>query len=304
MGKISFLFSGQGAQVPGLGRQLAERSPAAAQVFTLADSIRPGTSALCFEGTQEELNVTINTQPAVFCADLAAADALVEAGIRPDFCAGFSLGEVAALTFAGAFSREEGFRLVCRRAELMQQAAQENPGAMAAVLRLSNEQVEQLCAGIGGLYPVNYNCPGQLVVAGSREGLDELAKQAAPLKGRVMPLAVSGAFHSPMMDSAAKGLERYLEEHPISLPEIPVYANLNAQPYGSRGAELLAAQVRCPVQWQKTLENLAEAGCDTFIEVGVGKTLEGLVKKTLSGVTVCRVENSETLDAALALLKG
>lgn len=167
MGKISFLFPVRGLRSPDWAVSWQSVLPLPPRCSPWRTVSAPGTSALCFEGTQEELNVTINTQPAVFCADLAAADALVEAGIRPDFCAGFSLGEVAALTFAGAFSREEGFRLVCRRAELMQQAAQENPGAMAAVLRLSNEQVEQLCAEIGGLYPVNYNCPGQLVVAGS-----------------------------------------------------------------------------------------------------------------------------------------
>ena len=138
MGKIAFVFSGQGAQYPGMGQSLCGASPAAKEVFALADSLRPGTSAQCFSGTAEELAVTKNTQPCVYCVDLAAAKALEEAGIRPDFAAGFSLGEIAALTFGGVFAPEAGFDFVCRRAQAMQQAAEDNPGAMAAVQKIPN----------------------------------------------------------------------------------------------------------------------------------------------------------------------
>ena len=304
MGKIVFLFSGQGAQSPGMGKELTEVSAAAKKVFDTADAIRPGTSELCFRGTQEQLSITINTQPALFCADLAAAEALKEAGIQPDYCAGFSLGELAALTFAGSMTAEEGFQLVCRRAELMQKAGTDHPGAMAAVLKLSNDAVESICAEVGGdLWPVNYNCPGQVSVAGSKEKIAELAPAVTAKKGRCVPLAVSGAFHSPYMQSAADGLREYLADKTLKSPEIPVYANLTAAPYGETVAETLAAQCCNPVRWQQTLEALRAEGVDTFVEVGCGKTLAGLVKKTFSDVRIFNVENAETLKAAIDALK-
>lgn len=304
MGKIVFLFSGQGAQAPGMGKELTEVSAAAKKVFDTADAIRPGTSEMCFHGTQEELSITINTQPALFCADLAAAEALREAGIQPDYCAGFSLGELAALTFAGSMTAEEGFQLVCRRAELMQKAGTDHPGAMAAVLKLSNDAVESICAEVGGdLWPVNYNCPGQVSVAGSKEKIAELSPAVTAKKGRCVPLAVSGAFHSPYMQSAADGLREYLADKTLKTPEIPVYANLTAAPYGETVAETLAAQCCNPVRWQQTLEALRAEGVDTFVEVGCGKTLAGLVKKTFSDVRIFNVENAETLKAAIDALK-
>ena len=168
MGKIAFVFAGQGAQYSGMGQSLREASPAARAVFDVADTLRPGTSAQCFAAPVEELSITENTQPCLYCVDLAAAKALEEAGVIPDYAAGFSLGEIAALSFAGVFSPEEGFGFVCRRGRAMQKAGEENPGAMAAVLKLSNEQVEQLCAGFEKVWPVNYNCPGQLVCAGEK----------------------------------------------------------------------------------------------------------------------------------------
>ena len=200
MGKIAFLFAGQGAQYPGMGKSLTEISPKAASMFELADSIRPGTSRQCFEGDPAELTQTANTQPCVFTVDLAAAYALEEAGVHADVAAGFSLGEMAALTFAGSFSEKDGFSLVCRRGELMQEAAQEHPSAMAAVLKLKDETVEQLCAGFPDVYPVNYNCPGQLVVAGGTEHLEQFCELAAEAGGRAKKLAVGGGFHSPFME--------------------------------------------------------------------------------------------------------
>lgn len=194
MGKIAFVFSGQGAQYPGMGQSLAQCGPAARAVFDLADSLRPGTSAQCFSGTAEELSITKNTQPCLYCVDLAAAKALEEGGVRPDFAAGFSLGEVAAVTFGGILSEQAGFDFVCKRAAAMDEAARQNPGSMAAVLKLSNEAVEALCKEFTQVWPVNYNCPGQLVVAGEKEQLaafQQKVKEAGA--GRLPWLSAAGS---------------------------------------------------------------------------------------------------------------
>lgn len=305
MSNIAFLFSGQGSQYPGMGKSLYEGSPAARKVFETADKIRPGTSAQCFTGTAEELSVTQNTQPCLYCVDLAAARALEEAGVAADFAAGFSLGEVAALTFAGVFSDEDGFAFVTKRGQAMEAAAGQTPGAMAAVLKLSNETVEQLCSEFSQVWPANYNCPGQLVVAGEKEELSRFCEKAAAAGGKAVPLAVSGGFHSPLMEPAAKELSPVLEQLAAAAPRLPVYANVNARPYDEETArELLLRQVKSPVRWQETLEALAAQGVDTFIECGAGKTLSGLVKKTLKGVTVLRVEDMETLKAAVEAVKS
>ncbi len=305
MGKTAFLFSGQGAQYPGMGKSLCEASPAARQVFETADKIRPGTSKQCFTGTMEELSVTKNTQPCLYCVDLAAARALEEAGITADFAAGFSLGEAAALTFGGVFSEEDGFSFVTQRAKAMQEAAEQNPGAMAAVLKLDTETVEALCKEFSQVWPVNYNCPGQLVVAGEKEELSRFCARVAETGGKAVPLAVSGGFHSPFMESAAKKLAGVLAETAVKEPRLPVYANFHARPYSAGDArELLTRQVKSPVRWQETLENMASQGVTTFIECGPGKTLSGLVKKTLKDVMILRVEDAETLQAAVNALRA
>ena len=302
MSKIAFVFSGQGAQAPGMGKELYDCSPAAKAVFDLADSIRPGTSQQCFEGTQEELNVTINTQPCLFACDLAAAKAAQERGIQPDCAAGFSLGEVAAIAFSGMLTEAEAFSMVCKRAELMNEAAQKNPGAMAAVMKLSPQQVETLCGPIENAWPVNYNSPKQTVVAASADTIDQVVEAASAQRGRAVKLAVSGAFHSPLMHSAADGLREYLASVSLREERLPVYANLTAEPYGEDKKETMAAQCENPVQWQKTIENMIANGVDTFIEVGVGKTLVGLIKKINPEVTVYQIENKEGLDAAAEAL--
>lgn len=304
MKKIAFVFSGQGAQYSGMGKSLYETSPAARQVFDTADEIRPGTSAQCFVGTAEELSVTKNTQPCLYCVDLAAARALEEAGVHADFAAGFSLGEVSALTFAGAFSDRDGFSFVCRRAEAMQKAAEQNPGAMAAVLKLPNETVEELCKEFSRVWPVNYNCPGQLVVAGERTELESFCAKVQEAGGKAVPLAVSGGFHSPLMADAAEQLKSVLESIPVQLPRLPVYGNVTAEPYGEAIRELLTKQVKNPVRWQETVENLGAQGVDTFIECGPGKTLSGLIKKTLKDVKILRVEDADTLQEAVKAING
>lgn len=301
MGKIAFVFSGQGAQYPGMGQSLCETSPAAKAVFELADGLRPGTSQQCFSGTAEELSVTKNTQPCVYCVDLAAARALEEKGVHPDYAAGFSLGEVAAAAFAGVFTDRDGFEFVCKRAGAMQKAAEENPGSMAAVLKLTNEQVEELCGKFTKVWPVNYNCPGQLVVAGEPGQLKEFQELVKAAGGRAAPLAVSGGFHSPFMESAAAELDKYLAAVGTSEPRLPLYANLTAKPYTAGSAkELLVGQVKSPVRWQETIEALVAEGVDTFLECGPGKTLCGLIKKTVKTARTFQVQDAETLNAALS----
>lgn len=304
MGKIAFVFAGQGAQYSGMGQSLCEVSPAAKAVFDAADKLRPGTSEQCFTGTAEELSITKNTQPCLYCVDLAAAKALEEAGVTPDYVAGFSLGEIAALSFAGVFSEEQGFDFVCKRAEAMQKAGEENPGAMAAVLKLKNEQVEELCAGFEKVWPVNYNCPGQLVCAGEKSQIEAFCGKVAEAGGKAVPLAVSGGFHSPFMESASQTLCEVLEPMELSTPRVPVYANYTAQPYDGSAKELLTQQVKNPVRWQETVERLVELGVDTFIECGPGKTLCGLIRKTAKGVKTLNVQDGETLQAALEAVKA
>ena len=297
MGKIALVFSGQGAQYSGMGKELYEISPAAKAVYDMADSIREGTSKQCFEGTAEELSVTVNTQPTVFTADLAAAEAVKEKGIIPDFVAGFSLGEIAALGFSGIMSYEGAFKLVCKRAELMDKAAKSTPGAMVAVMKLTPEKVEEIAGTIDECWPVNYNSPAQTVVAVNKDNADVLCDKVKEEKGRAKHLPVSGAFHSPYMADAAKGLADYLENVELNEVKIPLYANYTALPYEGDYKDLITKQCMNPVKWQKTVENLIAQGVDTFIEVGVGKTLTGLIKKINSEVKVMKVENKEDLES-------
>ncbi len=297
MGKIAFVFSGQGAQYSGMGKELYDLSPAAKRVFDMADSVREGTSKQCFEGTSEELCKTVNTQPCVFAADLAAAYAVLENGIKPDCVAGFSLGEIAALAFSKMLSDEQAFRLVCRRGELMDKAAAENPGAMAAVMKITPEQVEEICKGFDKTYPVNYNSPAQTVVATTSENAEKFCEAVKNAGGRAKLLAVSGAFHSPFMADAAKGLGEYMDNVDFSEPEIQIYSDYTAQPYSGDYKALVKAQVENPVRWQTIVENMIDDGVDTFIEVGVGKTLTGLIKRINGDVKAFKVENASDLDA-------
>ena len=305
MGKIAFVFSGQGAQAPGMGKELYECSVAAKAVFELCDSIRPGTSEQCFNGTKEELTVTANTQPDMFAVEVAAARALVEAGIQPDALAGFSLGEISALTFSGAVSLEDGFKLVCRRGELMQEASNAADSAMVAVVKLPPEKVEELAGQFDQVYPVNYNSPAQTVCAGLSSSMDGFKAAVKAAGGRALPLKVSGAFHSPFMSSAAKGLAEVLAPMEFAAPSCPLYSNVTAQPYeDGQFKDLLSRQVENPVRWQTIVENMIAAGVDTFIEVGPGKTLAGLIGKISSDVRALNVEDAESLKHTIEEVKA
>lgn len=302
MAKIGLLFAGQGAQYPGMGRDFYDQNEAAQSVFVAADRLRPGTSAQCFAGSKEELSVTANTQPCVFAVDLAIAQALRSNGVKAEAVAGFSLGELAALTFEGAFTKEDGFWLVQKRAELMQKAAEAHPGKMAAVLKLPFETVEAICREVGDMYPVNYNCPGQVSVAGVAGKMDQLVAKVKEAKGRAVVLPVGGGFHSPFMAAAAEGFLPEIQKIGMAEPKVPVYANKTAQPYGKDGAELLAAQIQSPVLWQKTLENMMESGIDTMIEVGPGKTLFGFVQRLNPEFRVYHCDTVENMKQVLQAL--
>ena len=296
MGKTAFLFAGQGAQYPGMGQSLCECSPAAKALYDAAEAIRPGTAAQSFAGTPEELKRTENTQPCLYLVDLAAALALEEAGVHADAAAGFSLGEIAALAFAGVYSAEDGFRIVTERGRLMQQAAEAADTAMCAVVKLDAQTVDRTAKEFPQLYAVNFNCPGQTVVSGLRSSMPAFQEQIKALGGRCIPLAVSAAFHSPFMAEASAAFGKARSAYTFSAGRLPVYANLTAKPYAAaQTAETMSAQICSPVRWQETIENLIAEGFTDFIEVGAGKTLSGLVKKISADVRIFNAENAETL---------
>ena len=279
MGRVAFVFSGQGDQYPGMGKELFEKYPTAGGIFDLCDQIRPGTANQCFSGTAEELKETANTQPCLFAMELAAAEVLREKGIVPDAVAGFSLGEVIAAAFAGLFDHSTGFSLVCRRGQLMQAAAEKQDTAMAAVVKLPAETVEALCANHRELYPVNYNCPGQITVSGLSSEMTAFSAEVKAAGGRALPLKVKGAFHSPFMADAAKAFAEDLAKTEMNPPAIPLYSDVTAEEYSGDPAYLLAKQIASPVRWEALVRNLIAAGVDTFIEIGPGKTLANMITK-------------------------
>ncbi|MBQ8571910.1 MAG: ACP S-malonyltransferase [Ruminococcus sp.] len=279
MGKIAFVFSGQGDQFSGMGRELLDSSVAAKKAFELCESLREGTIRQCFEGTAEELKETKNTQPCLFAMELAACEALKAKGISPEGVAGFSLGEVVAATVSGAFSKEDGFKLVCKRGELMGAEADKFDTSMVAVVKLTNEQVEQCAAKFENVYPVNFNCPSQVTCSGLTSEITAFADEVKSAGGRVVPLKVKGAFHSPFMKNAAEAFKAEIEKVEIKEREIPLYSNKTAEVYDKNVAELLSAQICSPVKWEQTICNMISAGFDTFIEMGPGRTLTNMIKK-------------------------
>ena len=279
MGKLAFVFSGQGDQHPGMGKKLVKEYPAAAQVFSLCDRLRPGTAAQCFGGTKEELRETKNPQPCLFAFELAAARVLLDRGARPEALAGFSLGEVAAAAVAGLFDDETGFRLVCKRGQLMQREAEKEDTAMMAVVRLPAEEVEALCAGFPEVYPVNFNCPGQVTVSGLAQRMPAFSEAVKEAGGRTIPLKVKGAFHSPFMAEAAKEFAGELAGVTFQEPRVTLYSDLTAEPYAGDPAKLLSEQISGPVRWEKLVRGMIAAGVDTFVEIGPGSTLTNMIRK-------------------------
>lgn len=280
MDRIAFVFAGQGAQAPGMGMDLYENIASVRPYFDRAEAIRPGTLKQCFEGPAEELAQTINAQPCLFLVDYVCAVAAREIAGQPAFAAGFSLGEMAAAAFSGLLSFEEAFRLVLKRAKLMQDAAEKHPGAMFAVVKLPAEKVAELCRGLYEAFPVNFNAPGQTVVACAQETAEALVSAARAEGGRAIRLNVSGAFHSPFMRPATEGMRTALAGMAFSSPEMPLYANLTARPYRpGQEADALSGQISSPVRWQETVEHMIAEGVRLFVEVGPGNTLSGLIQK-------------------------
>ena len=304
MGKIAFVFAGQGAQTPGMGKDVFDAVPAAAEVFTRADSVREGTSRQCFEADADELMQTRNTQPCVYTVDLAMAAALEEAGIKADMTAGYSLGELAALAYAGSMSLEEGMRVVSERGRLMQIASEAHQTGMAAVLKLSDDQVEEICSKYPDLYPVNYNSDGQVSVAGDKEQLQKMREDVKEARGLAKILDVSGAFHSPYMDEAAAEFEKVLAGSDIKEASIPVYSNRTALPYEGDYRKLLREQIINPVYWKKLVRNMIDEGVDTFIELGPGKALTSMITRISKDVRMYNVSDMESLTNTLEGVKN
>lgn len=281
----AYIFPGQGAQFTGMGKDLYENSPLAREYFEKANEILGyRITDLMFEGTSEDLRQTKVTQPAVFLHSVISAIALGDK-FKPDMVAGHSLGEFSALVAAGALTFEEGLRLVYARAMAMQKACEKEPSTMAAVLGLDDETVEEVCDEVNKEHIVvaaNYNCPGQLVISGSIEGIDkacELLKQRGAK--RALKLPVGGAFHSPLMEPARQELQAAIEKAVVSTPVCPVYQNVNANPQTDPESikKNLIAQLTAPVRWTQTVKNMINDGADEFIELGPGDVLKGLVKK-------------------------
>jgi [acyl-carrier-protein] S-malonyltransferase len=310
-GAIAFLFPGQGSQEVGMGRALAEGSRAAAAVWAEADAaLGFPLSRLCFEGPASDLALTTNTQPAVLTASVAAAAALAERGVTPRLAAGHSLGEYSALVVAGALRFPEALRLVRRRGEFMQEAVPVGTGAMAALLGVELATAEQVCAEAaqGEVVGVaNINSPGQIVIAGHRHAVERAVAAAAARGGKKsVMLPVSAPFHCALMKPAADRLAAELERIAVSAPKIPVVRNVDGGV--TTGADevrpFLIQQVASPVRWTDCVERLQREGATTFLEVGPGRVLTGLLKRTLEGVRGHAVEDPASLEKAVAAVAG
>lgn len=311
MPNVVLLFPGQGSQTPGMGKDLADRFPAAREVFLAADAaVGAPLSQLCFEGPAEELTLTHNAQPALLTHGAALWAVLRDSiGSEVVAAAGHSLGEFTAYHAADALSLPEAVRLVRRRGELMLEAGRKRPGTMAAILGTPTRPIERICeqaTAEGSLaVPANFNAPGQVVISGEVGGVERASTLAKEAGAKAIPLKVSGAFHSPLMADAAAGLEAALDLAHFGDPRFPVYANVNAQPVESAALarRLLVEQLTAPVQWARELEHIAALHPDAlYVELGPGAVLKGLAKKIAPAIKVVPCGTAADVDALLTLV--
>lgn len=311
MRKIAFVFPGQGSQYVGMGKDLYAAYPIARKIFKLADQRLGMTlSKLCFEGPEEELRLTVNTQPAILTVSVAILKIAEAMGLKADYAAGHSLGEFSALVAARALNFEDAVRLVRQRGIIMQEAVPPGEGTMAAMIGLEADRAEALCheaSAAGTVELANYNCPGQLVIAGTTGAIHravELAKDYGAK--RAVLLAVSGPFHSSLLHPASLRLREALDSITIRAARIPVVANYTAEPETAPEEirENLIKQVSGAVRWQQSVEKLAALGVTTFVEIGPGKVLTGLIKKVDKSLEMYNIEDGESLKETLAALGG
>lgn len=305
MSKTAFIFPGQGAQKAGMGKDFYEQSETAAQIFDRASELLDiDMKALCFE-ENELLDQTEYTQAALVTTCLAMAKVLEERGLKPDVTAGLSLGEYCAIALAGGMSAEDAITTVRKRGILMQNAVPGGKGSMAAVLGMAAEEIEKVLSEIEGASIANYNCPGQIVITGWKESVEKASEalKAAGAK-RVLPLNVSGPFHSPLLTEAGRELGKVLESVELHTLEFPYVTNVTAAYVEdiSETKELLEKQVASSVRWQQSVENMIADGVDTFVEVGPGKTLAGFMRKIDRNVKVYNVGTWEDVDKVVSEL--